>query len=451
MDYKLQPKIHADVSDLLLNNTAHIHDLINLYGSPLHIIFPDIMLHNTHRFRQIFHDSGMDAGKLYFPAKANKANAFLATTAYMGEGADVSSMQEFGAALKLGVRSDAISVSGPSKSPGLMTLAIQHGAIIAIDEISELRLINHIRTQLNLSIPTRICVRLSTAETSRFGIHVNELAAMLQQIVILQPDVVLEGFSFHCNGYATTDRVRMIQQSCQAITTAYSLGLRPYRINIGGGFAVTYADPDDWSLDHATAREFADGIAPSFVYPYAPPDASATQLKKILTTARPTIQSLSTKQQPIVVDAEPGRALLDQAGITIFRIRSIRSLNKRWVVGVDGNIYHLSESWFQSEFLIDPILISSGKQHKELFTAAIAGNTCLENDYLARRFVPFASRPKVNDLLIYVNTAGYQMDSNESEFHRLPLPHKVIASKQSHRWNFVDDARFELSDMLKRL
>jgi diaminopimelate decarboxylase len=35
-------------------------------------------------------------------------------------------------------------------------------------------------------------------------------------------------------------------------------------------------------------------------------------------------------------------------------------------------------------------------------------------------------RPVPGDLLVYLNTAGYQMDSNESPFHDLPLPHKAV-------------------------
>ena len=42
------------------------------------------------------------------------------------------------------------------------------------------------------------------------------------------------------------------------------------------------------------------------------------------------------------------------------------------------------------------------------------------------RKVRFPARPAPGDLLVYPNTAGYQMDSNESPFHDLPLPLKVV-------------------------
>lgn len=37
------------------------------------------------------------------------------------------------------------------------------------------------------------------------------------------------------------------------------------------------------------------------------------------------------------------------------------------------------------------------------------------------RKIKFDYLPEPGDYLIYYNTAGYQMDSNESNFHKIPL------------------------------
>ncbi len=50
---------------------------------------------------------------------------------------------------------------------------------------------------------------------------------------------------------------------------------------------------------------------------------------------------------------------------------------------------------------------------------------------LTWRKIPFPVRPATGDLLVYLNTAGYQMDSNESPFHELPLPPKVVIGSTS--------------------
>jgi diaminopimelate decarboxylase len=73
----------------------------------------------------------------------------------------------------------------------------------------------------------------------------------------------------------------------------------------------------------------------------------------------------------------------------------------------------------------------------------------MEDDYLARRFIPFRSRPRAGDLLVYVNTAGYQMDSMESEFHRLPLPRKVAAISSGGTWRLIDDERVNVTHLLE--
>ena len=50
----------------------------------------------------------------------------------------------------------------------------------------------------------------------------------------------------------------------------------------------------------------------------------------------------------------------------------------------------------------------------------------MEYDMLTWRTIGFPRAPKRGDLLIYHNTAGYQMDKNESSFHQLPLPSRFV-------------------------
>ncbi|EUA44197.1 diaminopimelate decarboxylase domain protein [Mycobacterium xenopi 3993] len=51
--------------------------------------------------------------------------------------------------------------------------------------------------------------------------------------------------------------------------------------------------------------------------------------------------------------------------------------------------------------------------------------SCLEYDMLTWRKVVLPHEPRHGDMLIYPNTAGYQMDKNESQFHDLPLPRRL--------------------------
>ncbi|MET9872072.1 hypothetical protein ABZZ16_39300, partial [Streptomyces sp. NPDC006386] len=97
------------------------------------------------------------------------------------------------------------------------------------------------------------------------------------------------------------------------------------------------------------------------------------------------------------------------------------------VVTVDGSSLSLSEQWFSSEYLPDPVLLPARPDGAAgPYAACVGGATCLESDMLTWRKVLLPARPAPGDLLVYPNTAGYQMDSNESPFHELPLPPKVV-------------------------
>jgi len=58
----------------------------------------------------------------------------------------------------------------------------------------------------------------------------------------------------------------------------------------------------------------------------------------------------------------------------------------------------------------------------------------MEYDVLTWRKVAFEAQPRFGDLILYPNTAGYQMDKNESSFHQLPLPPKIVVSRQDNQF-----------------
>jgi diaminopimelate decarboxylase len=88
----------------------------------------------------------------------------------------------------------------------------------------------------------------------------------------------------------------------------------------------------------------------------------------------------------------------------------------------------VSEQWKGSEFLPDPVLWPRAAIIEPV-AACIGGASCMEYDMLTWRRVPFPRSPQPGDLLVYPNTAGYQMDKNESEFHQLPLPERFVVGR----------------------
>jgi diaminopimelate decarboxylase len=138
--------------------------------------------------------------------------------------------------------------------------------------------------------------------------------------------------------------------------------------------------------------------------------------------------------------------LVDQAGLSMFRVRAIRNVGDYLITTVEGQNFSLSEQWFNSEFLPDPLLISFHSSNAMPCLTSIAGCSCLDADMLTWRKIAFPDQPSPGDIVVNANTAGYQMDSNESSFHRLPIPPKVAVWSDGQSFRWCDDAKFHQID-----
>lgn len=443
-DHSLPPLVHPDVARLAGPAAGELRRLADEGGTPFHIFFPDVMLGTVDRFRRVMDDAGNADGRIYFAVKANDANSPVAVAAAAGIGADVSSAEEFTVALGRGVPGGDISVSGPAKSAALLCLAVNQGALIQIDQPHEIEELAAAAARLGRRL-VRVSLRLQVPG-SRFGMLLPELQAVIQRIFSLGQAIRPEGVAFHCPDYESADRVAMISQACRVLAGASASGMAPRRISIGGGLAVQYADPDTWGVCRATEREFVGGGRPRRLYPYTAWPAGPEQLEQILRDSRKALAARSASGIPVAVDTEPGRSMLDQAGLSVFRVLEIRPYGDRWVVVTDGNSTHLMEA-VSGEYLVDPVLITDGPPAAEPFCSAIAAATCLEGDWLATRFVPFARRPERGDLLVFYNTAGY-LHFRAARFHRIELPRTVTAWRVGSGWRFKSDSLVSVADVI---
>ncbi|MBB4000710.1 hypothetical protein [Aureimonas pseudogalii] len=128
--------------------------------------------------------------------------------------------------------------------------------------------------------------------------------------------------------------------------------------------------------------------------------------------------------------------------MSVFPVLGFKRNDEHGIVTVAGLSMSLSEQWKGSEYLPSPILIQRGPSRDQTpVQAAIGGSSCMEYDVLTWRKVGFPAAPRARDLLVYSNTAGYQMDKNESEFHQLPLPPKIVLTQQGGRFLWRRDDR----------
>ncbi|MEV0030533.1 Y4yA family PLP-dependent enzyme [Nocardia sp. NPDC050793] len=408
-------------------------DIAFAIGGPFHLMYPARVAHNIREFRDAFTRAGVD-GVVYYGKKANKSACVARACAENGAGIDVSSVGELTAALAAGVRGGELMVTGPAKSDDLLWLAVRHGALIAVDSLDELDRLGAITSA---AAPARALLRvLPAGSASRFGMTDDELARAQSVIAASGPrgpePVQLEGFSFHLPGYDAITRAEQAADLIARCTAARELGHPARIISIGGGFGVDYVPEAAW-------REFTEGVDHSWFhagksfgsyYPYHFPVPGAAMLSGILAHGE---LARRLRDNDIRLAVEPGRALLDRAGSTVFRVQGSKTRHADGqpyqLLTVDGTSLSLSEQWFDSEYLPDPVLWperESARHSGAPTPTSVGAASCLESDMLSWRRVPLPRRAEQGDLLVYPNTAGYQMDSNESAFHELPIPPKVV-------------------------
>lgn len=442
---KVSPILSQEIA--AFTTEVDVPQLVQEHGSPLHIIFPEAILRNVERFREIFRINNV-IGEIFFAVKANKSTALTNVAASNGVGLEVSSKYELQHATTSRAREGGMILSGPSKSDEFIDLGIQNKGVISVDSPDELTKVIKLAKREAGKERLNILLRVSglNKKISRFGISMDELE-MCYKIMRENLDIInFSGFSFHLDGYSSQERAVVIATLTNEINHARANGFQCDVIDMGGGFRVRYTDEGSW-------REFIDGPSsdpanyfagnvPGHLYPYWSETAGPEQLDEILNiSVEGHIVGDGLREHSIRLFIEPGRALLDQAGITAMRVTGTRRFTDGSViVGVDGNINHLSEQWFGTDFVPDPIHVAVGGANTISVRASVGGNTCMENDMVTWRKVDFDSTPKEGDVLVYTNTAGYQMDSNESEFHRYPIPRKVIANRgNSLDWEITND------------
>ncbi|MDR1300762.1 MAG: hypothetical protein LBK50_03595 [Candidatus Nomurabacteria bacterium] len=404
------------------------NDVFSLFDTPINILFLDAFIDNITKFKNIFERFSMP-NNIFFSCKANKSLAFLKFATKNGCGIEVSSYYELIDALKY---TNKIIASGPAKNVEYLNLAINNEVAISVDDIKELEEI--IKLNSEVAVLLRISDLLNI--TSRFGIGISQIDACLK--LIKNSKIKLLGFSFHINGYNLDDRVSAI---IKLLTIIKDKDLEIKYIDIGGGLPVNYCSKRDYDnfIKNNNERLYFKNRKISSFYPYYSETAGEQALSYIL-------EKVNNKLDGIEIIVEPGRSLLNNCGISIYKVEYLKNLpSGDNLVVTNGNINCLSEQWFNTDYLIEPELFKREKTKKlslPIF-ASVAGNLCLEQDMLTWRKIKFDYLPENGDYLIYYNTAGYQMDSNESTFHKIPLVQKMVVKKAGKGYKIKKDADYD--------
>lgn len=477
--YRLTPIVSKSVESFV-NDKKKVAELVNMFDSPLNIIFPQSASQNVHLFEQVF-DKARIEGQVYYAHKANKSAAIVRELARTSAAIDVASINELTSAFANGFSADRIQATGP-KNNEFIALCITHGVTIAIDDPDELTRIIRLSNTMGDTKTINVLIRLNDFTAAnrtiirkdvRFGISKVQLPALLATIQ-KNAKLRLKGFSFHLPTTSVSERSVALEATCMEFVKALELGLQPTMISIGGGFSLNYLQSEiQW-------RTYINALKDSVIHPdnqkmtwngsglgfwaekgtlkgapkYFEFYTKVNQFKELDQCLNYYSESLGSSlaefcsANGITVAIEPGRSLVDQAGITIARVQSVRSsLMGEDCVVLDMNRSHINGQ--DLEYMSDPIHIplQTHKLEEKEFSCFLMGNLCLPHDLISRRRVYFKTRPKPGDLLVFPNTAGYFMDFNESTVLQHRLAKKVAVKLDGDEQHIYEDEHYPLVDL----
>ncbi len=241
-----------------------------------------------------------------------------------------------------------------------------------------------------------------------------------------------------------------IDETLPLFDEARRRGHTPSTLDIGGGFPVRYLEmPEqfDGFLGEVVAAQrgerssftyrndgFAIGVqngkavAPR-LYPFASQRPKHEFLSDILKSRLQCGQTVAEvmRDEKIEVCIEPGRALLDGAGVTIASV----SHDKRLADGSRYVTLDMNQTQCRAvslEFCVDPLWLGDTSPTSE--PGFLTGDTCMESDLILRRMVTIPTPLPEDSLILFPNTAGYHMHLFQSPGHRGALPSNFAWSER---------------------
>lgn len=461
--YSLTPIVSRWMNDLCEKKDL-VYQAIARYDSPINIHCKDNFTENIDAYSAVFQSYGLRS-KIYFARKANKSLLFPLSSWKANQGVDTASYREITQCLDANIPPQALVCTAAVKNRQLLEMLVNNGIEIVLDNEDEIALLHQICEEIGrkASVIVRLCGfrKDNGILPSRFGFFMEDAFDLISSRIGNPnelPHFEYKGLHFHLNGYSVEERALALHQSSRLIKRLAELEIRSESLDMGGGILMNYlSDEREWkdfrqALRCALIGEISpitynnDGlgiilhegepIGEMNVYPYFNKINKGTLLHKILETefdGQPLHQLLASLD--VEIRMEPGRSLLDQCGITVAKVAfRKRDTSGNFLVGLEMNRTQLRSS--SADFLLDPIHIQQSESEEsadEQIDGYLVGAYCLEQELILKRKLRFKTTPKIGDLFVFVNTAGYMMHFYESEAHLFPLAENLVYDSEKEQ------------------
>jgi diaminopimelate decarboxylase len=359
-----------------------------------------------------------DRFDVHFAVKANPDPAVLRAIRRLADGADVASARELAAALDAGFEPERIEFSGPGKSLAELETAAETGiAAINVESLEELDLLAEIAARpqrrkrlplgLRVNPPIRVKTGLRMAGATQFGLSPEDLATALERVKGLRDSIELAGLHLHV-GSQVLEAESVLETLRVGLElgadVARSLGGPLPKLNLGGGWGVTYFD----------------GQKPLDL------DAIRVGLRELLERS-----DLRAALEGTRLILEPGRFLVAEAGVYLTRVLYRKQTGGKTFLIVDGGMHHnylLAGGMGQvirRNFRVEIFPEAERPRASADCTVDVAGCLCTPQDVLAHD-IPCEAGVRRGDYVVFFNSGAYGSTASPIGFLSHPPPGMVV-------------------------
>jgi len=343
-------------------------ELAERFGTPLYIFDEETLRDKCRQFKAEFGKRYEDITVVY-AGKAFLNRTLLNIIKDEGIGLDVVSGGELAIAESIDFPMDTVYFHGNNKTTEELRQAMRlHVGQIVVDNHSELRMlaqiaeetghIQDILLRITPGVDPHTHSHITTGKfDSKFGFALFDAADAVAQ-AMAEPSLSLVGFHFHIGSMITEkqpyqEAIELLIDFAADMAERYGLELE--ELNTGGGFAIQYASDSP----PPPVSEFAKTIVSSLVD-----------------------KCRERKLEPPSLTIEPGRSLIGQSGVALYRVGAIKDITGiRRYASVDGGMAdNIRPALYGAKYEAVVANKMSEKQQQEV---TIAGKYCESGDILA--------------------------------------------------------------------
>ncbi|WP_200332176.1 diaminopimelate decarboxylase [Leucobacter sp. L43] len=360
-----------DTGRLVVGGVA-VAELAERYGTPLHVIDESGLRRQMRRLAD-----GLTArwpnSEVLFASKSLPIVEMYRVAHEEGLAIDVAGGGELQLALAGGVDPQRIYMHGNAKSEAELELALSSGVgTIIVDNEDELDRLDRLLTQ-----PQRLLLRVipgveaethasqaTGGENSKFGVPLGELERVVARMQ-RHPLMEFEGIHLHIGS-----QILNTAEFAESVDRVSRIGRFPI-YNVGGGLGVKYT----YAEEAPTVEAYLDAVV-------------AEAKAKLPADAKLMI--------------EPGRSIVARAGVTLYRILSVKRAVKTFVA-VDGGMADQLDIALTGQRYEALLADRLGEAWTE--TVQLVGRQCESGDLLVDGAPMPAAR--VGDLVVLASTGAY--------------------------------------------